>query len=245
MGILYQEFSERLHEIEEYLDFLAAVECEMRNGIPKVGSQIITESQQRMLLSSVYLQLYNLVEATVSKCIEAVCTAVTNANCRPSDLSSELLKEWVRYRAQTHNDLSYDNRLNRCLDLCNHLIQTLPVTEFQIGKGGGGNWNDNEIFNLSKRIGCNLNISTPILTMVKQQIFDGDGALVKIVKLRNKLAHGDISFQECGANTTISDLRDIKERAVAYLTEVVNSFECYVDSCEFLRRNCHSQAITT
>jgi hypothetical protein len=241
VGILNQGFSERLHEIEEYLDFLSAVESEMRNGIPKVGSQIITESQQRMLLSSVYLQLYNLVEATISKCIDAVCSAVTNAQCRPSDLTSELLKEWVRYRAQTHSDLNYDNRLNKCLEMCNHLLQTRPVSEFQIRKGGGGNWSDCEIFDLSKRIGCNLNISNQSLTKVKQQIFDGDGALVKIVKLRNKLAHGDISFQECGANTTISDLRDIKERAVEYLTEVVNSFECYIASCAFLSLNCRSQ----
>src|SRR5512133_31834 len=240
MGILTQGFSERLHEIEEYLDFLGAVEREMRNGIPKVGSQIITESQQRMLLSSVYLQLYNLVEATISKCIDAICTAVTNARCRPTDLTSELLKEWVRYSAQTHKDLNYDNRLNKCFEMCNHLIQTLPVGGFQIRKGGGGNWSDNEIYDLSKRIGCNLNISTQSLSKVKQRIFDGDGALVKIVKLRNKLAHGDISFQECGANTTISDLRDIKERAVEYLTEVVNSFESYIASCAFLSLNFRS-----
>lgn len=244
MGVLNQGFSERLHEIEEYLEFLSAVECETRNGRPKVGSQIITESQQRMLLSSVYLQLYNLVEATISKCIDAVCSAITNAQCLPSDLSSELLKEWVRYRAQTHNDLNYDNRLNKCLEMCDHLIHTRHVAEFQIKKGGGGNWNDNEIFDLSKRIGCNLNISTQCLKNVKQKIFDGDGALVKIVKLRNKLAHGDISFQECGANTTISDLRDIKERAVEYLTEVVSSFESYINASEFLRIHSRSEVIT-
>lgn len=235
MGILSQSFTDRLQEIEEYLVFLSAVEDEMKSGTPKIGLQTITVTQQKILLSSVYLQLYNLVEATISKCVDTVCTAVTQAKCHPADLTIELRKEWVRYRAKTHCELNCENRLNQSLELCKHLIEALPVDDFQINIGGGGNWNDEEIYDLSKRLGCDLNVSAEINKKVKQPMFDGEGAMVKIMKLRNKLAHGNISFGECGENITVNDLRDLKDRTSEYLAVVVFSFESYVDSYKFLK----------
>lgn len=240
MGAVHAFFTERLTEIDEYLDFLSAVDNELKSGPPKIGTQVISETQQRILLSSLYLQLYNLVEATISKCIEAISKAATDDSKRwiPADLSEEILREWVRFWAKTHSDLNYENRLNASLSMCQHLISSSPIECFEMDDGGGGNWDDDKIKKLSRRLGLSLQITDDTNRKVKEPLFNNEGALKKIRQLRNKLAHGNISFRECGESITVSDLRDIKDRTASYLEEVVCSFENYINSYCYLRAEC-------
>jgi hypothetical protein len=238
MEVLDHTFTERLTEIETYLDLLAAFEEQARTGPPKIGTEgfVLSTTQQRILYSSVYLQLYNLVEATITKCIEALCSAISKDNhWLPSDLSSELRGEWVRYIARTHIDLSYDNRLKYSLEMCEHLINTIPVGVIEIEKGGGGNWDDETIYRFSSRIGCHLAISDESNKAVKQPLRDNRGALGIIVKLRNDLAHGTLSFSECGTDVDVEALKDLKSRTAIYLTEVVSSFKIFIETHAFLQ----------
>ena len=69
---LRDDFEERLQEIETYLDLLDMLEKQVRLGPPMMGESTISAQQQKILYSSVYLQLYNLVEATVHWCLKAV-----------------------------------------------------------------------------------------------------------------------------------------------------------------------------
>jgi hypothetical protein len=238
MEIMEQVFTERLQEIETYLDFLQAIEDQVRGGPPRVGAEgaVISTTQQRILYSSVYLQLYNLVEATITKCIEAVSAAVAlGGRWRPSDLSGELRREWVRFLARTHIDLNYEHRLANSIQMCDHLLQALPVGELEIERGGGGNWNDEEIYRVATRLGCTLNLSPECLTAVKRPFKDDKGALALIVKLRNDLAHGSVSFGQCGEGATVAELRDLTGRTGNYLREVVSSFNAFVSGHAFLQ----------
>lgn len=238
MEVLEQVFAERLQEIETYLDLLAAIEEQVQGGPPRFGTEgaIISTTQQRILYSSVYLQLYNLVEATITKCVEAVANAVSDeSRWRPSDLTTELRREWVRHLARTHIDLNYENRLMSSLAMCEHLIQALPVAGMEIDRGGGGNWNDEEIYRVATRIGCPLTLSPECVQAVKRPFKNDKGALALIVKLRNDLAHGSVSFGECGEGATVAELRDLTSRTGNYLREVVASFMTFVLGYAFLQ----------
>ena len=82
-------FQERLAEVEAYLDFLSTLEAQAQRGPPRLegAEHPISAQQQRILYSSVYLQLYNLIEATMSRCIEAVADAANKSgNWKASDL---------------------------------------------------------------------------------------------------------------------------------------------------------------
>lgn len=231
-------FLEKVAEIDEYINFLKEIEQQSANGPPKLegSSHVISVTQRKILYSSVYLQLYNLVESTVNLLLEKVGQCATNGgNWSPADLSEQLLKEWVRSKAKTHADLNYDNRLANALELCQHLVQLMPVLEFSIEKGGGGNWDDNAIEKVSNRIGCSLAIPAEILAKVKQHVKDEMGPMVLVKSYRNRLAHGKLTFSECSENVTVSELFELKETTTKYLTEVIDSYRNFMAAFKFLK----------
>lgn len=230
-------FQERLAEVDAYLQFLTAMELRAQHGPPRLegAEHPITTQQQRILYSGVYLHLYNLVEATMSRCIEAVAAAARdNGRWTPGDLSGDLRREWVRATARTHVDLTPQHRLERALRLCDHLVASLPIETFDIDQGGGGNWDDLEIEEFSKRLGCQLVVSQPVYSAVKRPFRDDLGPLALVRQLRNRLAHGSISFAQCSEDVTVERLTDLKNRTVNYLSEVVACFATYIEGSEYL-----------
>jgi hypothetical protein len=230
-------FEERLQEIEAYLSFLEGVEIEARSGPPRLGVQgaLITAQQQRILYSSVFLQLYNLVESTIVRCLDSVTqAAIASGTWSPGDLTTELRREWVRVMARTHVDMSYQSRLENALRLCEHLVEALPVPGFEMEKGGGGNWDDGAIEQIVARLGFELKVDNTIYRGIKRPFRDDLGPLGLVRKLRNNLAHGSMSFAECGENVTVGELRDLSDRTADYLREVVKAFVGYVDIYGFL-----------
>lgn len=233
MDPLNQTFEERLREIEIYLDLLEVVERQVQTGPPRIGGATITPDQQKILYSCVYLQLYNLVEATVTWCVDAVCAAATReGRWFPGDLSVSIRREWVRSIARTHTELNHENRLESAVELCDLLIESRPVLELTVEKRG--NWDDIEIQAIAARIGFDLRISSDVYSGIRRPIRDEKGSLALVRDLRNKLAHGNLSFIECADEVTVPGLRDLKQRTALYLREVVAAFRAYIDAYEFL-----------
>ncbi|MEB3070166.1 MAE_28990/MAE_18760 family HEPN-like nuclease [[Mycobacterium] vasticus] len=224
-------FEERYAEIDAYLSFLQNVEDAAREGAPRFrGTDAsITPEQKKILNSSLYLQLYNLVEATVLRCLEAVVAAVEEAERRPSELSLELRTEWVRSIARTHSDLGPDKRLRAALDMCEQLLQQMPVKDFKIEPGGGGNWDDSSIEKICERVGCGLKISPSVVQAAKRHIRDDMGALKLVKDRRNGLAHGSLSFVDCSDGVTVAELKGIASAIGDYLREAVTCFVSYVE----------------
>ncbi len=229
------QFEDRVAEIENYINLLQAVEREAQSGPPTIGSSAITTCQQRMLYSSVYLHLYNLVEATATWCMSAVTEATVNGGSwSVGQLGSAVRREWVRTNLRTHIHLNPTNRLNCSFDVCEGILNGAPIEEWGIEQGSGGNWDDGAIESVSERVGCVLTIATATKCAAKRPFRNDKNALQYVKDLRNKLAHGSISFEQSGENLTVQDLLDLKNRTVDYLREVVQSFKSYVDGFLYL-----------
>ncbi len=234
-GPLLEMFEYRLREIDAYLDLLDTIQHQAQTGPPKIGNATITTQQQRILYSSVYLQLYNLVEATATWCVKAVSEAtVDGAQWKPEDLVGKLRREWVRTTARTHVDLNPGNRLTEIVTFCDLLLESVPITKWSVDRGGGGNWDDSMIESLTARLGCNLTIDPTVSRAAKRHIRDDRNSLGLVKHLRNCLAHGEMSFEECGNGVTVADLKDIKKRTADYLRAVVSAFADYIDNYHFL-----------
>lgn len=227
----------RTLEIDDYLQLIENIETSIQSGLQVSGSGglQVSVSQRKIIHSSVYLQLYNLVEATVTQGLTEVCdVTVSQADRKLTDLNEDLRKEWVRSKARTHSSSSPDDRLKNAIWLCNQLADALPLTEFEIEKGGGGNWDDASIEKIALRIGCTLQINQEVRSRAKRHIRDEKGALSLVVDLRNRLAHGNISFEECGQYDTASELRTLANIVVEYLREFVTALNNYITDRHFL-----------
>lgn len=236
MPALGESFEERLAEIETYLDLLGGIQQAAQSGVPRIGVDgiVITTQQQRILHSSVFLLLYNLVEATIVRCMEAVTqAALTAGSWMPADLTDNLRKEWVRAMAATHREMNPETRLDHALTLCRHLVSALPVGSFKVEKSGGS-WDDAAIEAIAVRLGFQLQVSQDSYRAIKRVYRNDHGALVYVMKLRNNLAHGSISFAQCSEDVTVSDLRDLTDRTSAYLREVVVAFNGFIERHEFV-----------
>lgn len=242
---LQKQFEERVLQCETYLDLIEALDSALKNGSMEIVGTTrfkISIDQQRILYSGVYLHLYNLVEATMTSCLELVSKAVTDEpKWQVKDLSEHLRKEWVKHVAQPNLFLNEKNRLDNALTLCDHLLSSLPIEEFEIAKGGGGNWHDGEISKIAKRVGFKLKIKPPVMKAITRPLRDDLGAMKLIKEMRNKLAHGSISFVECSRNDTPMNLRELFESVRDYMRAVVASFSQYVIEHQYLNEKSRPQ----
>ena len=228
-------FDERVSEIDAYIDLLDSIERAAQTGPPEINGAVVTARQQRILYASVYLQLYNLVEATATWCVAAVADATAKPGAwTVKQLEHPIRKEWVRTTARTHVTLNTENRLQTNLEFCDTLLQGGGITKWEIEKGGGGNWDITAIEDICERIGCDLEISAAVSTAAKRHFRDDKNSLLFIKDLRNRLAHGSISFEQSGENVTVNDLKDLRTRTVEYLREVIESFAKYLEDFMFL-----------
>ena len=244
MPIADSAFVERIEEIEVYLDLLRVLERQVQTGPPTIGGSVISVQQQRILYSSVYLQLYNLVEATITWCVNAVSEAAADGRWQPRDLALELQREWVRSTARTHVEMNSNRRLESAVGMFDLLASAQPVADLKIEKGGGGNWDDLSIETVAGRLGLHLQIPHDVYQGIKRKIRDDKSALVYIRDARNKLAHGELSFGEAGDGITVSDLLDLKQRITAYLREVVAAFDAYIIGFGYVRMERRPAAVT-
>lgn len=233
---LKQFFEDRFNEITTYVDLLQDIEIAARSGPPRLegASSSISAAQQKILYSSVYLQLYNLVEAIVSRCLDEVVEAATNGDWLPADLNPRLFEQWVRINARTHIDLTPENRLKAAVWVCDNLIQRLRVTKFKFEVGGGGNWDDTAIEEIGLRVGCKLAITAETRLSVKRHIRNSLGALELVKVRRNELAHGSISFVECSDGVLVSELRNLASTVGRYLKEAIACFVNYIEIQDYL-----------
>lgn len=237
MNDIRRKFIARKEEVELYLSFLASVQNLIANGPVSVGANSsieMTPKHQQVLHASVFLHLYNLVESTVTWCVEYVEEAVSNqTGSTVGSLSSALRREWVKAIARTGEDLNPAHRLEAAMALCGVVLNQMPP-QIKFARNNGGNWDDDLIAGLADRIGFSLTLSRDVYALVKRPVRNDMGALKIIKKMRNDLAHGAISFAECGADHSVTDLRFISGVCLSYLEEFINCVDVFVLRREFL-----------
>ncbi|NBW14525.1 MAG: hypothetical protein EBR82_41655 [Caulobacteraceae bacterium] len=235
-GPLETAFEERLTEVEAYLVFLEELEAASLTGAPRFGAtgQALSQQQTEILKAGIFVQLYNLIEAMMTKSLDALAKASIDGGWRPTQLTSAFRQEWVKVVAQVNTEMNAETRLRYAMTLAEQFVSAQPLQPFQIKKGGGGNWNDTEIEAMLTKVGLRLVLAPQVRVAVKRPYRDRLGAVGLVKKLRNDLAHGSVSFAECGQNETTAGLRDVANRTVMYMRTVVRAVDRYIDRHEYL-----------
>lgn len=234
MQLVKATFQERVEDIESYFELVSNIELAVGYGgavFNVNGNQYrIKPEQQKIMYSGIYLHLYNLVESTVSMLIDAVERhASVGINGQLSVLTENMKKLYVKSVAAPFESISNDKRLEKALDLFDQVLNIKPI-KLKIPPGGGGNWDVAEIKRLSQSIGINIQLPRGINQRVSENFRDDKGPIRFIKDTRNKLAHGSLSFTECGDNHVASDFRRLIDIVKEYLSYVIQAYDDFISA---------------
>lgn len=229
MELVRSVFDERVNDIESYFDLVFHLELAISSGSAILGSgYTVKPEQQKIMYSSIYLHLYNLIESTISTLIDAVERHATSGiNGQLELLTEKMRKLYVTSVAAPYELLTNEKRLEKAILLFEQVLKLQPIN-IKIPPGGGGNWDVIEIEKLSKNIGVNITLTSPLKQKVMRPFRDDKAPIRLIKEIRNKLAHGDISFAECGKNHVSSDFRSLIDIVKEYLTYIINKYDAYI-----------------
>ena len=229
MELVFDIFHERKREIEAYLDFIKHHEKSFDSS--KILS---TPEQYQILLACVYILIYNMIEATIVKLIENLEQELYDNQVCPRLLTPELKREWAKNELGTSDSLNPETRLKKAMQFLDCIYGQKPF-KIVISKDGGGNWHDEKIYKLSERLGIDLSkIPQNVITDVKHIIRDDMGCVQLVVHLRNKLAHGGISFCECGKDKDLNDVKEIFNKTCAYIEGIITSFKQFIEEKKYI-----------
>ncbi len=233
MELVRSVFNDRVDDIESYFELVNHIELAISSGGAVLNfdgnSYTVKPEQQKIMYSSIYLHLYNLIESTISTLIEAVERhATSEINGQLNLLSEKMRKLYITSVTAPHELLSNEKRLEKAITLFEQVLNIQPVN-IKIPPGGGGNWDVGEIEKLSKNIGINIPLPANLRQKVKQPFRDDKAPIRLIKEIRNKLAHGSLSFAECGNNHVASDFRRLIDIVKDYLNHVINHYEEFIN----------------
>lgn len=239
MQLVRDTYEERVSDIEAHFELIKNISDAIGSGGARFpvndGYYTITAQQQKILFSSTYLQLYNLVESTVTQLMDAVARhSKRGINGNLGRLSEKLRDQYLRHTLKTNDiTLNSDNRLVHAIELLHQALGMAEV-EIKIPRGGGGNWDYKTIGQLNDRIGVALSLSREVREKLHRPFRNDNGPLRYIKEVRNNLGHGSVSFAECGNGHTYSEFRALIDIVKEYLEHLMDAYEQYINNQEYL-----------
>jgi len=224
------EFEKRIEEIDSYFQLLTildkgncTIQCKSING--NLIEELIDSELIKVLKANGFLLLYNLIEATIRKSLEAIFSAIHIENLTFQQLSDNLKKLWINQKALPLKEgidaITYDKIRALLEDVATSII-------------------DNQIMQLETDcIRISGNIDARIIRDIATKIgFEQsrDGSLLEIIKKkRNHLAHGEFTFGEIGKEVSVNDMIKYKDHTCTHLSDVLRNIEDYITNKKFVK----------
>lgn len=222
MNSVQNEMLIRMQEIEKIVNLVRDIELGHNLG----GQNILTTTP--VIKASIVLALYNVVESTVTNTLVKLHNIIIQKNVRYDDVRRELQDICLIYY-QYHSNKK--NNPHEALDVLHSTLNlirgvsffslsyTEMAKEYQLYSG---NLDAKEI----RKIFTKYGIVIPEDETGKK--------LLRIKNARNKLAHGEQSFEEYGRTLVLATIESYKTQTNAYLQLVINSVKEYIESERYL-----------
>lgn len=218
-------FEERKEEVKKFLDFLELLVN--RRPVFKVdGEEVNIEiSLTHILKAQGYLILYNLVESTIANTVSSVhyelCEKQINFNKLPNNLQKKLLQQLCK------EGFSLVTPISSTSSLSNEIIKNSYNKKVLFS----GNIDRKFITKLSQNYGFEI-------TNTDYELTGHGNFMTQIKQQRNDLAHGNISFTDCGRNTSTDELLTAFEQIPNFLESFISNVE------DMLSSYCSSEVTT-
>lgn len=163
--------------------------------------------------SSIMLMLYNEIEGTFSNVLSELFGYIIDENIDFDRLHNKIKNIYLEYyNKKTNNNLAELLSFHNNSDLKN--VDYLELNKYL--RLYSGNLDARQIREISKRLG--VPISNEII---------GD-SLVKIKNCRNRLAHGEMSFQEACRNYSEREIHSLSNETISFLEMILKDYNNFV-----------------
>lgn len=228
MVSIKEDFTQRTQEIEQYFKFIQqtsiANSCVGNLYNDDIVPVKITDDLKKILKANLFILLYNLVESSFKKTLTKLIAEINDSQSTFGILIPEIRKVWLEDETKYFSvpapkingktGIKLDHYYSIIEDICEHIL-TIPETP-KIS----GNLDEQSIRKLSAKYGVLLQT----LERIKAE-------KLRIVKdKRNDLAHGDITFLECGQVETPESLENIKNQVITFMKAILDEFDIYIQT---------------
>lgn len=221
MDMVWREFQDRVSEVEAHFSLIKSLETGDYIIVDRDKSLVPYSTKARtMQRASTYLLLYNLVECTTSRSLIEIHNRLKASKLPYEKFNKEVKQLMLNYVGNVTSKKSSTS-------------EAAPfIHDFgEVFSGRVGfvlEYKDMEKY--YSLYSGNLDSKKIKETLQKYGIlFDlQQGVLQKIKDKRNKLAHGEMSFEECGRDLTIQEIRNDKDKCTKYLEEMIIAIEMFL-----------------
>lgn len=224
---MQEDFRSRVEEIEAYFKFIQEVDegkISLINQSAMVPAYAASQREDllRTFKASIFLMLYNLMEATVKNAVEAIFDELGRHDVSFDSCRSEVRRViLINLRRCHEKDHLKSHHVQDVLDLFKNLATDAVTKSFQRAEVVSGNVDARMIRELADRYG-----------FLKPS---ADGRLLVTVKTnRNDLAHGNKSFAEVGRDFDVPRLKKVKTQTIDYLSKLIASVMEYITQQHYL-----------
>lgn len=219
------EFEKRAEEIEEYFKLLESFfEKEAILYFPNKRThkyKRLNPELEKVLKANCFLLLYNLIEASVKQSITEIYDQVTSKGLTYREVTSHFKELWIKENYKNFKDHGEKN----IFQFISNIDEDVITIDFDPSKVISGNIDRRKIEFFSNKFGFSSRVHYSA----------GNGDKLHQVKMRrNSLAHGNISFSECGREFTYEDLCDIKKQVIRYMRQILKNIEQFLLDDKFL-----------
>lgn len=222
MTLIRQDAVDRQNEIESYVNLIKNLETgDYRIKDKNSFVNNLTTERTTQKASSVLL-MYNYIEYIMTKCLQRIHEEIICHTVSYLDLNEKLQILVLAYHHSVSN--SKVNRediainINQAIRLITHQQHFCLKYDDMIKYYSlySGNLDSKKITEILSKYGISFDKKCSELQFIKE--------------LRNKLAHGEVSFEECGRTLTHQKLIALKDSIFLYFSELINAIDTYLST---------------
>ncbi|MBQ6886455.1 MAG: hypothetical protein IJN54_02945 [Lachnospiraceae bacterium] len=225
MNVIYGMYDERVGEIELYFNAISELYEHKNEG---AQHEYLKDDFLKMLKSNLILMIYNLVESTIMGGILRIYDQLKSEGYSYNDVREEIKKIWFEFKFNEVYDRNahFNSYRDKAADIINAILEGKTLELNRKATDISGNLDADKIRIICHEHGITYNLS---------QECRGGIVLKDVKDKRNDLAHGTLSFEECGRNYSLSDLKEIKDETIIFLKGILDGMNAYYSAKKYLK----------
>lgn len=230
MQSVIDTFEQRVKEIDLYYQALQKMnEMVTSKRISDDNKDVFTDDFIKILKSNSILMVYNLVESSIMGGIVTIYDTLESRKISYYSVCKEIQQIWFDFQFNqifdpNTNHNSYKDKASKIVD---EILSGSTLKLTRKAANISGNLDADKIRQICKNHGIYFTLPRECR---------GGSVLSQVKDKRNDLAHGTISFMECGRDFSVNDIIKIKDETILFLRSVLESIKKYYEEGLFLKK---------